>query len=285
MVSLSTNKLWLQRILHFIIAHALWVSLCAASLVFQTMQLASLPVNSWLIAFVFFATLSSYNFHYAVAGFLSDENASFKILLRRPAAVLFFAVGITGCIVCYCRTNVAFIATAVAGLLTFLYSLPLLPFKQLAFTRKAGFVKTLLLAFTWMYVTAYLPLSETAGIGATGWLIMTKRFLFMLMLCILFDNRDIQVDEVNGLHSLSTDLAPATVRFLIYFVFSALFFLNFFLGKYGATGKQVAALQLSAFINLIVYYFSSRKQGYFFYYFIVDGMMLLMTFLTAVASI
>ena len=121
--------------------------------------------------------------------------------------------------------------------------------------------------------------------GVAGILILAKRFLFMLMLCILFDNRDITVDKVHGLHSLATDLSPKTMQWLIYIVFALLFALNFFLGSYGVTGRQVAALQLSAAATLMVYFLSKKKQGYFFYYFIVDGMMLLMVLLTTIASI
>jgi 4-hydroxybenzoate polyprenyltransferase len=250
------------------------------------MQLMHLPFNYYLILLVFCATLCSYNFHYILAGCLAQQKVSLQLLVRRPIAAVLVLFGIILVLFVFNRSGVSFIDISIACVLTLLYSIPLLPFKQLDFARRAGFLKTVLLAFTWMFVTAYLPLSANQlQFSTTGILIMAKRFLFMLMLCILFDNRDINVDKVHGLHSLATDLSPKTMQWLIYTVFTLLFGFNFFLGKNGISTGQVTALQLSALITLVVYYYSKRKQSYFFYYFIVDGMMVLMTLFTTVASI
>jgi hypothetical protein len=250
------------------------------------MQLTHLQVNFHLIAFVFFATLCSYNFHYLLGHFSGGRKVSLAALYNKYTALLVLMAGGIGVLLFFASAHIRFQNVVFAFLLTFLYSLPLLPAKQLAFARKAGFVKTMLLAFTWMFVTAYLPLSQ-ANIAFTtaGLLIMVKRFLFMLMLCILFDNRDVKVDKIHGLSSLATDLSPAAMQWLIFIIFSMLFVINFLLGHNGISAKQVAALQLAACINVVIYFLSRKKQGYFFYYFVVDGMMVLMTLLTTVASI
>lgn len=250
------------------------------------MQLMHLPFNAYLIAFVFFSTLCSYNFHYILGSAYSEQRITLKLLYNRYTAVLVALCGTTGVLFFIGDANIPLPDVLIAFVLTFMYSIPLLPFKQLAFTRKAGILKTLLLAFTWMFVTAYIPLSAAhLEFTDAGLLVMAKRFLFMLMLCIFFDNRDIAVDKIHGLSSLATHLSPATMKWLIYSVFAALFIINFLLGKEGIDQRQVIALQLSAVINLVVYFFSLKKQGYFFYYFVVDGMMVLMTLLTALATI
>lgn len=242
--------------------------------------------NIHLIAFVFFATLCSYNFHYLLGHFSSQKKISLQLLFSRYTALLILLTGGIGVLLAFSAAHIRFENVVIAFMLTFLYSIPLLPFKQLSFARKAGFLKTVLLAFTWMFVTAYLPLSQN-GVAFTtaGMLLMAKRFLFMLMLCILFDNRDIGVDKIRGLSSLATDLSPKAMRWLIAIVFLMLFTINFLLGSHGISGRQVFALQLSAIINVVIYFFSLKKQGYIFYYFVVDGMMVLMTLLTTVASI
>lgn len=268
------------------LSHAIWIAVCAASLVFQSMQLMHLPINIHLVAFVFFATLCSYNFHYMLGHFSSQKKISFPLLFSRYTALLFLSAGGVGVLLALSSAHIRWQNVLIAFALTFVYSLPLLPFKQLAFARKAGFLKTLLLTFTWMFVTAYLPLSQyNMAFTTAGLLLMAKRFLFMLMLCILFDNRDITVDKIRGLSSLATDLSPKAMRWLIAVVFSALFVINFMLGRHGLSGRVVLALQLSAFINVVIYFLSLKKQGYVFYYFVVDGMMVLMTLLTTVASI
>lgn len=245
-----------------------------------------LPFNGYLAAFVFFATLCSYNFHYLLGNAYQQQKFTLALLYKRYTAVLVLLLGICGALLVVAHAALTPVQVIIAALLTFIYSIPLFPVKALAFTRRAGFVKTLLLAFTWMYVTAYLPLAQQQlEYSTAGILIMAKRFLFMLMLCILFDNRDVKVDKMSGLSSLATHFSPAQMKWLIYAIFALLFLLNFYLGAYAVSLSQLIALQLAALINLLIYFYSLQKQGYFFYYFVVDGSMVLMTLLTTVASI
>lgn len=262
------------------------MSLCAALLVFQTLHLCHLPVNYYLVAFVFFSTLASYNFHYILAGAISRQALSLSLFSSRYVSTIFLCAGCAGVVLLFPPSGISLLNAGIAVMLTGVYSIPLLPYKSLDVARKAGFLKTILLAFTWMFVTAYIPMEESSMQFSTlGVLIMAKRFLFMLMLCIIFDNRDINVDKINGLHSLATDLSPRLMQWLIFIVFSLLFTLNFFFGKHGVSSRQVTAVQLSSLATLVVYFLSRKKQGYFFYYFIVDGMMILMVLLTTIASI
>jgi 4-hydroxybenzoate polyprenyltransferase len=250
------------------------------------MQLLHLPINYYLIAFVFFATLCSYNFHYILAAGLGNQKLSIRLLYKRHTSFLILIAGAAGAVFFFNSAHILIMNVFVAVLFTLVYSMPLLPFAQLDFAKRAGFLKTMLLAFTWTFVTAYFPLAQHGlQFTTSGILILAKRFLFMLMLCIIFDNRDVNVDKIHGLHSLATDLSPKTMRWLIGIVFALLFVLNFFLGRQAVSYRQVAALQLSALITLVIYFFSRKKQDYFFYYFIVDGMMVLMVLLTTVASI
>jgi 4-hydroxybenzoate polyprenyltransferase len=164
--------------------------------------------------------------------------------------------------------------------------LPLLPFSFLQFTRRAGVLKTIILAITWAYVTAFLPLQKTyLQLDHADLFIITRRFLFMLMLCIIFDSRDIAVDKLRGLKSLATELRPAALRFLVYIIFTVLFATNFLFMYYGITFYQSLALQVSTLALLAVYFLSTKKQGYLFYYFVVDGMMLFSALATYIASI
>ncbi len=216
----------------------------------------------------------------------SSRQFSLRLFYSSPATVFFLLSGGLGVLLLFSTSHIALQNVGIAFLLTFLYSLPLLPLKHLAFIRKAGFVKTVLLAFTWMFVTAYLPMAQYhMQFSYLGLLVLVKRFLFMLMLCILFDNRDAAVDKIRGLSSLATDLSPAVMKWLIYILFCLLFAVNYLLWDNGITLRQHFALQLAGIATLIVYFFSTKKQGYIFYYFIVDGLMFLSALLVTLASI
>jgi 4-hydroxybenzoate polyprenyltransferase len=260
--------------------------LCAAALVLQTTQLMGYQFNFFFPAFVFASTLCSYNFHFLLGKISIEEKLSIQFFFTHIVDIIFILSGAAGAVFFFTLSDAGIVDASIAFVLTCLYSLPLLSVKRFAFTRKAGFVKTILLAFTWTFVTAYLPLHTIRiAMETTAWYLLVQRFLFMLMLCILFDNRDIAADKIKGLHSLATDLPPKTMQWLVYLIFILLFTVNFLFRFNGATSLQSMALQLAALNTFVVYFFSNKKQGFFFYYFLVDGLMILSALLTTIASI
>ncbi|MBL0183997.1 MAG: hypothetical protein IPP96_17635 [Chitinophagaceae bacterium] len=272
---------------HFILSHSIFVAFCAVALSFQTGQLLHVDIPAFLYGFIFFATLCSYNFYWILSRFAFSGNVPVAAFLKKEATgIALFAISSIGLFICLLMSSVQLIHVAIAVLLTVVYSIPLLPFTFLHFTRKAGVLKTVLLAFTWAYVTAFLPLQKDwLLMSSADVFILTRRFLFMLMLCIIFDNRDEAVDKIRGLHSLATDLKPNQLLLLIAVIFIILFGTNFLSVNYGISLAQSIALQTSTIALLVVYYFSTRKQGYLFYYFIVDGLMLFSALTTFVAGI
>lgn len=273
--------------LHFILSHSIFVAICAVGLSFQTGQLLHIDISFYLYGFIFFATLCSYNFYWILSRYAFTGDESLSVFLKKEitgiSLLLISAIGFT---VCLFQSSVQAAHVAAAVSLTVLYSIPLLPVKSLHFTRKAGVLKTLLLAFTWAYVTAFIPLQKDwALLNGADVFILTRRFLFMLMLCIIFDNRDKTVDKIRGLHSLATVLKPNQLLLVIAFVFIVLFGTNFLSVSYGISLNQSIALQTSTLALLVVYFFSTRRQGYLFYYFIVDGLMLFSALATFIAGI
>ncbi len=273
--------------LHFILSHSIFVAICAVGLAFQTAQLLHIEVPVYLYGFIFFATTCSYNFYWIISrySFAGDTSLQKFVQKERTGLLLFLLSGI-GMVSCYSVSGIRLPQLIVAAMLTLLYAIPLLPVKFLHFTRKAGVLKTTLLAFTWTYVTAFLPLqTEWNSLSNAGIFILTRRFLFMLMLCIIFDNRDMAMDKIRGLHSLATVLKPNQLLLLIAIIFIVLFGTNFLSVSYGISYAQSVALQTSTIALLFVYFLSTRKQGYLFYYFIVDGLMLFSSLATFIAGI
>lgn len=273
--------------LHFILSHSIFVAICAVAFAFQTAQLLHIHVPVFLYGFIFFATTCSYNFYWMISrfSFAGDTLLREFVQKERTGLLLFLLSGI-GMVSCYSGSGIRLPQLIVAMLLTLLYAIPLLPVKFLHFTRKAGVLKTTLLAFTWTYVTAFLPLQTAWGsLSSAGIFILTRRFLFMLMLCIIFDNRDMAMDKIRGLHSLATVLKPNQLLLLIAVIFIVLFGTNFLSVSYGISYAQSVALQTSTIALLFVYFLSTRKQGYLFYYFLVDGLMLFSSLATFIAGI
>ena len=276
-----------MRVFNFILSHSIFVAFCAVALAYQTVLLLHLSANIYLYGFIFFATTCSYNFYWLLSKYSLRTDIPLTGFFKKEAdEIVLLILSLAGLIICFLNLHLSYNIIIVAAALTGLYAVPLLPFNFVKFTRKAGVLKTTLLAFTWSYVTVFIPLQKTSFmLTEIEFFILTRRFLFMLMLCILFDNRDIAVDKIRGLRSLATDLSAKTMRYLIYSIFLILFATNFLFRYYGISVAQSIALQISTIALLITYYYSTKKQGYLFYYFVVDGMMLFSAAATFVASI
>lgn len=276
-----------MRWLQFILSHSLFIAFCAVAMAFQTNLLTKGSGGVFLYGFLFFSTLCSYNFYWLLCRYTFNRIQSLPVFLTKelPEIAGLILSG-TVLLICYFYSGLKPVLVLPAMGLTILYSMPLLPFRFLHFTRKAGILKTTVLAAAWTYVTAFLPYQKAIGdLDSLEWFILTRRFLFMLMLCIIFDSRDMAVDKIRGLRSLATDLSPKTLRILIWLIFILLFGSNFLFRYFGLTLAETIALQISTIALLVAYYYSTRKQGYLFYYFFVDGLMLFSALATYLATI
>lgn len=235
----------------------------------------------------FFATLSSYNFYWLISKYYFSRNIPFNVFLKKNFWHIFFFLA-AGSAIVYCVYFIHDILPEIilAIILTLLYSIPLLPLKKPGFIRHAGFLKTILLAFTWTYVTVMIPASQSESTARFSIsLLFTARFLFMLILCIIFDSRDIAMDKIHALTSLATEVSRQSLKRIISFLFIAYLLIDFLLRYHFNNTPQVIACIITGLLSLLVYKMSLKKQGYFFYYFGVDGLMLFSALATFVASI
>ena len=272
--------------LYFILSHSIFIAICAVALCFQTSILLHINLSAYLYAFVFFSTVCSYNFYWILSVYAFAKIPAIAYLRAHYSNVIVFSIAAFGMLFSLWHIPELLPVIAIGLGLTLLYAVPLMPFKIFHFSRKAGLLKTLLLAFTWSFVTVIVPYRQSpTGNMLTLLMLFNNRFLFMLMLCIIFDARDTGVDKIRGLQSLTTLVQPAIIRYIMIFLFCAYMMNGIFLRMYYNMPMQVLALFISGGVTAIVYFFSLRKQDYFFYYFVVDGLMLFSSLASFVASI
>jgi hypothetical protein len=271
----------------FILSHSIFISFCAVALCFQTYLLLHIPADRHVYSFVFFSTLCSYNFYWLISKYsFSRRDGLLSFFKTNISYAAVFAVAAVGMLYSLYFMAGMYMYILMAVLLTLLYSLPLWPFPFAVYARKAGFLKTTLLAFTWAYVTIVipaLPVLYTLTLPVTA--LFAARFLFMLMLCIIFDTRDINVDKMHTLRSLATDVSKRGLRVIMLVVFLLFVVAGFFVRAYFRDDSQQTAFVFTGLLVVTVYLFSQKKQGYFFYYFLVDGLMLLATAVAYLASL
>ncbi len=169
---------------------------------------------------------------------------------------------------------------------TALYSLPLMPLPFFKKIRSVGFLKTLLLALTWTYVTAFLPVQQSGSVlGKVEYIFIAHRFCFMMQLCLIFDLRDVAVDKVKGLHSLATDISSQAANLLFYLLVAAFGVLTVLLFQSKPSLYLLLAFGMVQFTAIILYRTAPQYRNYFFYFFLVDGLMILSALFTALVSI
>lgn len=276
-----------MRWLHFILSHSIFISLCAVALCYQAFELLHIPINYFVFAVIFFSTLCSYNFYWLISKYYFKGNISTAAFIAKHFSnVFFFATAGSATLYFLWFIPAILPHMLVATTMTLLYSVPLWPVKKLHFTRKAGFLKTVMLALTWTYVTVKIPAaSAVATSDLSISLLFVARFLFMLMLCIIFDSRDINVDKIHALRSLATDVSTGTLRNIMLIVFALYVATGFLLRYFFDDISQVIAFFITGVLTLVVYKLSLKKQDYYFYYFLVDGLMLFSALATFMASI
>lgn len=188
-----------KQVFDFYINASIHVALAVASMTWITYLKLGVPVDSNLLCFVFFASITGYNFvkyfglakfhHRRLAGWLQSIQIfsliSFLLLLyfalQLPLTILFY-IAIFGCV-------------------TFLYAVPFLPkhifVDKQKNLRSIGGLKVYVIATVWAGVTLFLPLlNDGQPIDMDVWLTAFQRFILVIALMLPFEIRDLQYDSL-----------------------------------------------------------------------------------------
>ncbi|MEJ7627281.1 MAG: hypothetical protein WKF35_10485 [Ferruginibacter sp.] len=272
---------------HFILSHSIFISLCATALCYQSYLLLNIQPDNRVCFMLFFSTLCSYNLYWLISKYFFNEEKNLIFFLKKNISYLVFFITAAVIVTYYLFIIPGIFPFALISiLLTLLYSLPLWPIRIFSIFRNAGFIKTLLLAFTWTYGTLMLPLQVNFfKITPEIAMLFIARFSFMLMLCAIFDSRDIVIDKMRSLKSLATDLSPLALKIIMGISFFIYISAGILLRLNNHDTAQLTAFLITGVMVFIVYRCSLRVQNYIFYYFIVDGLMLFSAAATYMASI
>ena len=184
-----------KNILNFYVNSSIHVALAVYSLVRITELYFDLPYNENLDYFIFYATITGYNFiKYAGVAKFYHRSLTKSIRLIQIFSFLSF------CLLVYYGSNLSttvliyFIPFAV---LTLVYVVPFLGGFQKNL-RRVSYLKIFLVAFVWSGVTTVIPLI----VGEYQYevsiiLLFVQRMLFILVLILPFEIRDMKLDFKN----------------------------------------------------------------------------------------
>lgn len=157
-----------------------------------TMQRFETEINHNLLLFIFFGAVTAYNFikYSAVAKF---HHLSLKKNLR--VIQLYSLFCFIGLIYFALKQPLSVIvASAVFGLLALFYALPVFPDSKNL--RSISGLKIFIIALVWAGVTVVLPVLTGRDVYIFSFVLtLVQRFLFVIVLTIPFDIRDLRFDQ------------------------------------------------------------------------------------------
>ncbi len=283
-----------RRILNPFIFGNIIIAICALVLSLETYQQLQLPLRlDGLAMLIFFATLSLYNVHrlLVVARLQPQDYGVVTAWAAQHRFTLFMLalIGAGGVAFFVFQTSLLiFGILAVLGAVSLLYELPLIKktnrFRSL---RNLWIHKAFMITSVWTLATAFLP-AVNAHVPLSDyhlWLVLAERMLFIFIIALCFDARDVEFDSKEGLKTIPILYGPVFTQHLYkglsaMLIIMAVIHYVLLLQDY-ATGL---AMILSAGITYFVVQRTSSKQSDYYYIFIVDGMMILQFLLIALLS-
>jgi 4-hydroxybenzoate polyprenyltransferase len=271
-------NIFFKKILDFFLFTSLFVSCCAVIMVYQTYTLIiGKSVNPFFAAFVFFSTVCSYNFHWALTSHSIAPSQRLQWDEKHKSYHLLLSIaGLAGAAICFSFIKEHWFYIGMAALLTFLYSAPKISFPPFQWLKKIAIGKTIFLAMTWTYVTAVLPILIEGNIEiAKAIFFCSGQFFFIYSICILFDFRDREDDKLDGIRSMITNFNERGINILFAFSLITFFVLCILLKQEGIQWFNIIILLIPALLLISLYKYAKRNFSDYLYYFVLDGLMML----------
>ena len=254
----------LTSIFSFYINASIHVALAVVALVGVTSLEFQLDISLALWAFIFFGTMTGYNFvKYAkIAGLKHRE------LTNSLKSIQLFSFLCFGILV-YFSFQLSIYTLLTAGgfaLLTFLYAVPFLKKKSL---RNLNSLKIFIVALVWAGVTVTMPLiASEVNVNTDSWLSFIQRFFIVIVLTIPFEIRDLQYD-LTTLKTLPQQFGLKKVKIIGLILLLICLLIEGFkdeLSRYHFLSLLTTCLLIGGVLII-----SKRKQHKYFSSFLVEG--------------
>ncbi len=266
-----------KKILDFFLFTSLFVSCCAVIMVYQAYSLIiDKPVNSYFAVFVFFSTVCSYNFHWALTPHSIAPSQRLQWDEKHKSYHLLLSIaGLTGAAISFLFIKEHWFFIGIAAILTFLYSAPKVSFTPFQWLKKIAIGKTIFLAMAWTYVTAVLPiLIEGITVNEKAIFFCSGQFFLIYSICILFDFRDREDDKKEGIRSMITYFNERGIDILFAISIIVFFTLSISLKQAGIQWINIGLLLIPALLLMTIYKHAKRNFSDYLYYFVLDGLMM-----------
>ncbi len=254
----------------------------------ETNIILGLPLNTLgFYSFIFGATLFQYNMHYVLKVTAAEDSARLAWTRKnKNVHYLLICIGFSLIIFSLFSFHLRhFYVLLCLGAVAFLYSFPALPFGKKKRLKEYGILKIITLSLLWTLVTVWFPANNMPYNTGLFWLVFSKRFLFMLVLCLLFDMRDTEIDRKTGIRTFPVRFGIKNSYYFSYFILVIFLILSFVQYYYWDRPEFLFAMIISVVVTFIVIQLTKKYQSDFIFLAGIDGMMLLQALLVYLFSL
>ncbi|MFB9057243.1 hypothetical protein ACFFU9_10880 [Mariniflexile ostreae] len=255
---------FLKPLLNFYINSSIHVAFAVFSLSWLTLIQFGLAYDGIVLPFVFFATITGYNFvkYYAMAKF---HHRNLPVWLKWIQVwsficftlVCYYGVQLQGETLCWIAT---------CGLATFFYAMPFFS-KRLATEaqqnlRNVKGLKIYIIALSWVGVTVFLPLAESHRvIRLDVVLVAVQRVLFVMVLMLPFEIRDLKYDSPK-LNTIPQKLGLKKTKTLGAFLLMIILVLEALRNEVSFNDKGI--LLVVVLVTFLFLMFSNKEQNRYY---------------------
>jgi 4-hydroxybenzoate polyprenyltransferase len=276
----------LLPILDFLLFSNLFIAICAVAQGLVTYHLLNAKPDKYILAIIFFGTLSIYNFSMLLSKPKNPEDSPFvrvrwifshhrliisitliSMLCLIPLGLLYLSI----------EAKLLMIFTAVLALG---YNVPFLTLnnQQIGLRNIPG-IKLFLIALVWSVSCVLLPVVELEHnyqiniSSAETLLLVAKRFLFIAAITIPFDIRDLFQDKLYALKTIPVMLGEKKAYIFCQFLLVVYLVLLILFNQ--TVNADTIGLTLTLLLTGWLIFKSNIKKNEYYYFFYLDGTMLL----------
>ena len=262
----------LKRIFKFYLNSSIHVALAVYALTWVTLIQFGIEYDKNSLYFVFFATITGYNFikYFGIAKFHHRSLAGWLKAIQIFSLLAFLAL----CYYAYMLETKTLILIGGLGLITFLYAIPLLPKKYFIDDQKnlreiSGF-KIYVIGLVWSFTTVILPLvNNEVSLDFDVIITAVQRFLYVIVLMLPFEIRDLNFDNLK-LSTIPQKIGVKKTKIIGVLLLMVFMMLEFF--KDELKSNAVIATLLIVFITLLFVLFSNKNQSKYYSAFWVESL-------------
>ena len=263
---------FIKQLFYFYVNSSIHVAIAAYALTWVTLLEYNLKYDKNSLYFVFFATITGYNFvkYFGVAKLHHRRLADWLKAIQLFSLIAFI-------ILAYYAFQLLVnskILIVLLGVITFLYAIPLLPKKYFvddqSNLRQISGLKVYVIAIVWSLSTVVLPLIQNEiEIGADTVVTCFQRFFYIIVLMLPFEIRDLNYDSLK-LGTIPQRIGVKRTKIIGIFLLILFFFLEYF--KNEIDTKSLTILLIITFVTALFLAFSNKNQSKYYSAFWVESL-------------